>query len=91
LFVSIGGKVSLYQCEKCGCCENTALGCYWGRERKLCSECGTGKWHGEFDKVLLPKGQFVTNDEGNLAHRETGDTDFLKYALEPNADGIAAP
>ena len=74
--------MSLFQCEECGCRENTAVGCYWGRERKLCSECVTGKWHGEFPKVLLPKGQFITNDRGNLAHKETGDTDILKYALK---------
>lgn len=60
--------------------------------KKLCSECaptkyadGTpteyGKWHGRFPKVLLPMGQFVTNREGNLAHKDTGDTDFREYAL----------
>jgi hypothetical protein len=48
--------VSLYQCEHCGCCENTALGCYWSakvdpelfdwtgiedrRGKYLCSACG---------------------------------------------------
>lgn len=36
-----------------------------------------------FDKVMLPKGQFKTNSMGNLAHKETGDTDFRKYALKP--------
>lgn len=68
--------MSLYQCESCGACENTALGSYWDKERKLCSECATGKWHGRFPKTLLPKGMFVTDLKGNLAHRETGDTDF---------------
>ena len=42
--------MSLYQCEKCGAIENTALGFYhsrnmdiWPKEfegKKLCSECG---------------------------------------------------
>lgn len=48
--------MSLYQCEHCGCCENTALGCYWSakiepeifdwtdledrRGKYLCSACG---------------------------------------------------
>ncbi len=40
--------MSLYQCEECGCCENTALGWYHYTEhddpkykgRKLCSACG---------------------------------------------------
>jgi hypothetical protein len=47
--------VSLYQCERCGCCENTALGHYWAaghidhlfdwtgiedrKGLKLCSAC----------------------------------------------------
>lgn len=37
-------------CEKCGCIENTASGAYWGRDKKICSECETGKWHGIFKK-----------------------------------------
>ena len=42
--------MSLYQCEKCGCVENTAVGHFWARsiidwppeykDKKLCSECG---------------------------------------------------
>ena len=59
--------------------------------KKLCSECAPtkyadgaptkyGKWHGRFAKILLPMGQFVTNREGNLAHKESGDTDYRKYA-----------
>ena len=47
--------MSLYQCEKCGCIENTALGWYHCRNRmetnlppelvgkKLCSVCGPTK------------------------------------------------
>lgn len=99
--------MSLYQCEKCGCMENTALGHFWSRnlidwppefkDKKLCSECGPptfpksekptgyGKWHGRFEKLLLPHGMFVANAEGNLAHRHSGSTDVRKYALTPNA------
>jgi hypothetical protein len=100
--------MSLFQCEHCGCCENTALGRYWGagvhdeffdwvgiegREgKKLCSACGPsayrggeptrfGKWHGQFDRVFLPKGQFKTNQRSNLEHIATGDEDFRKFAL----------
>lgn len=76
--------MSLYQCEQCGAMENTALGSYWGEERKLCSECGPDrKWHGQFSKVLLPMGQFVTDRKGNLAHKDTGDTDVRKYEIKP--------
>lgn len=100
--------MSLFQCEVCGCCENTALSMqgfrdvadwfdYSGMEDRkgklLCSECGPsldsdgdpsgfGKWHGAFDKILLPLGEFKTNDDGNLEHIKTGDTNFRKFALK---------
>ncbi len=102
--------MSLFQCEQCGCCENTALsgqGCagyaesfydWTGFEdrkgKKLCSFCapthysdGTrtdfGVWHGRFDRVFLPMGQFRTARNGNLERIENGDQDFRKYSLEP--------
>lgn len=104
--------MSLFQCQHCGCCDNTALsaqGCdsfmmdlysWTGIEnrkgKKLCSACAPtryedrrptklGKWHDKFSRVFLPLGMFVTNHEGNLAHRETGDTHYRKYALEQSA------
>lgn len=44
----------LFECSKCHCVENTALGNYWmpkvDNEPVLCSECDTGTWHGEFEK-----------------------------------------
>ncbi|RLA20267.1 MAG: hypothetical protein DRQ62_10805 [Gammaproteobacteria bacterium] len=75
--------MSLYQCKLCGAKENTALGAYWGRDKdkQICSECDTGVWHGQFKKIILPKGMFVTNRQGNLEHKETGDTDILKYVI----------
>jgi hypothetical protein len=52
--------MSLYQCEHCGCCENTARGCYWSvkiepelfdwtgiedrRAKHLCSACGPARY-----------------------------------------------
>lgn len=52
--------MSLYRCTRCDAIENTATGGYWEqemaayqREEKvapLCSECFTGKWHGQFPK-----------------------------------------
>ena len=75
--------MSLYQCDKCGCLENTACGSYWGKDEALCSACaeptGTGKyaefgkWHGRFDRKYFSKGMYITNDEGNLEHKETGE------------------
>lgn len=82
------GYMSLFQCEKCGCCENTALCWYWERKVKkqelLCSACDPtiGEWHGEFDRTYLPHGEFETNSKGDLAHKKTGETDFKKYALK---------
>ena len=100
--------MSLFQCQQCGCCENTALagqGCNghaeklfdWSgiedrRGKKLCSACAPtkysdgkntryGQWHGRFPRVFLPMGMFRTNTNGNLAHVETGDEDYRKYAI----------
>lgn len=51
--------MSLYQCEHCGCCENTALGAYYSADmpenfdwsgmeerkgKRLCSACGPTKY-----------------------------------------------
>ena len=99
--------MSLFQCEVCGCCENTALaaqGFVWlarcfdwsyAPERegmRLCSACGPahyrdgkptkfGKWHGQFERLLLPVGMFKTNERGNLEHIDTGSEDCRQYAI----------
>ncbi|MGL4754613.1 MAG: hypothetical protein ACRCXB_19735 [Aeromonadaceae bacterium] len=100
--------MSLFQCENCGCCENTALSAQgfapmarlfdWSSApqlngKLLCSACGPthyndgsvtkyGKWHNAFPRVFLPKGMFITNRVGNLAHKETGEEDFRKYEIK---------
>lgn len=97
----------LFQCQYCGCAENTACsfqgirgteswfkwdGIEDRRGLLLCSACapptdsdgeptGLGVWHGMFDRVYLPKGQFITNREGNLEHRITKETNYKQYAL----------
>lgn len=40
----------------------------------LCSACDPKihEWHGMFDRLYLPKGEFKTNGEGNLEHIATG-------------------
>ena len=89
--------MSLYQCYECGCLENTALSNFWVRmadsEGKwrgvasqpwmLCSACEPRirKWHGEFDRIFLPKGEFHTNGQGNLEHTATGSTAVRDFAL----------
>lgn len=106
--------MSLFQCERCGCAENSAVA-YGGtkliadilnwdgmedrRGMMLCSACapaeyrhggksGLGVWHGTFSRVFLPMGMFVKNPQGNLAHRETGDINYHKYALIRADDGF---
>jgi hypothetical protein len=106
--------MSLYQCEECGCVENTALAMQPGTPTKwfdwtgiedrkgkhLCSACmphkysdGTtvskaGGWHGEFDRVFLPLGEFVTNERGNLAHKDTGEENYRPYIIRIDKVGV---
>lgn len=104
--------MSLFQCEHCGCAENTALTsghmkfmhqyfdftgieCRFGK--RLCSACTpkkmsdgeandeSGEWHGQFDRVYLPIGEFFTNAVGNLAHKATGDENYRKFAIKIEA------
>lgn len=89
--------MSLFQCYECGCCENTATCNFWSRMTgggkwrgvepqpwMLCSACDPeiGQWHDQFPRLYLPKGMFITNKRGNLAHRETGDENVKAYAIE---------
>lgn len=59
---------------------------------KICSACGPvkyktegptkyGKWHGQFDRVFLPIGEFHTNRVGNLEHTATGSERFRGFAI----------
>ena len=86
--------MSLFQCYECGCRENTATCNFWsnmdgnwrGVESQpwmLCSACdpSIGKWHDKFERRFLPKGMFVTNERGNLAHKETGEENTEAYAV----------
>jgi hypothetical protein len=59
--------VTLYACEQCTSVENTALGQYWGSDKKLCSECATGAWHGQFRKRLLKDTNYVVQADGTLS------------------------
>jgi hypothetical protein len=49
--------MSLFECCKCGCAEDTALCHYWSARLQniapICSACDPkiGKWHGEFARV----------------------------------------
>lgn len=94
--------MSLFQCYECGCLENTATCNFWSRipddgkwrgvparPWMLCSACDPdiGQWHDRFPRVYLPKGMFITNQRGNLAHIETGDENTSAYAIqEPRHD-----
>lgn len=126
--------MSLFQCDKCGCAENTSTaGGYHGRGLVMrdpvvlnsyrevlglkedepygyyCCVCNPewftlagaygigprpadptsyrrgedgGVWHGYFPRRFLPKGLFHTDEDGNLAHMETLETNYIKYELE---------
>jgi hypothetical protein len=64
--------VSLFECTRCHAVENTALAGagYWlnSAEGKpvLCSECVSGKWHGQFEKKLVGETRYVTVTDGPL-------------------------
>lgn len=49
----------------------------------LCSACDPdiGKWHDHFPRLFLPKGMFIMNNQGNLEHKDTGDTDVQAQAI----------
>ena len=119
--------MSLFQCDKCGCVENTACsdGGYMikyliTKERKpevyksykkvlglteedefgkYCCVCnpvwfadnrqyGIGEnpnkkeWHNKFERIFLPKGEWITNKVGNLEHKITGEQDYYKYVIK---------
>lgn len=84
--------MSLYQCDKCGCIENTATANFWFRNdkgsackgAKLCSACDPdiNKWHGQFKRMYLPRGQFVKDAQGNLEHKDTKESPYEKYVSD---------
>lgn len=97
--------MSVFQCDQCGCRDNTAGGSNYHIRRhnqewfgipdglKLCCACTpshtldgrlvderSGYWSSSFKRLFLPKGEFFTNNQGNLEHRETGllSSDFIE-------------
>jgi hypothetical protein len=88
--------MSLFQCEECGCRDNTSTSGYWFRNdegnpcqgRKLCAACDPtiGKWHGVFKRKYLSKGEFFTNAQGNLERKSTGQLCHEYLAEEQNND-----
>lgn len=132
--------MSIFQCNKCGCAENTALTrcyhCTLNREEEhpaitsyreivglkpgerfghYCSACcpvwftekgdygvgpnpkpsadkweGGGLWHGRWERMFLPLGEFETNQVGNLQRKGTTDDQVSKWAI-PVPPGIDGP
>lgn len=81
--------MSLFQCRECGCRENTACCLFWTSQfanggRNLCSACDPriNRWHGNFPRMFLPKGEFKTNAQGNLEHKATGRTDLEIFEIK---------
>jgi len=60
----------LFECSKCGCVENTALGEYWSsrydRVAPTCSECANGEWHGRFEKQTTEQAGYIHGETGYL-------------------------
>jgi len=62
--------MSYFQCDKCGCVEDTALCHYWSaRVRQtstLCSACDPtiAKWHGQFPRE--PARDWISDKRGLL-------------------------
>ena len=96
--------MAIFQCDRCGCRDNSACGGTYNTKRMnerlfegvkngeaLCVACTPsqyksgapynegGKWHNIFDRLFLPKGEFATDSQGNLVHKETG-MSCLEYA-----------
>ena len=81
--------MSLFQCDKCGCVENTALSNWaWNKyeeknPEELCSECdpSINKWHNQFPKLYLELGKWKTDKEGNLEHIESHRKDYWNCSI----------
>lgn len=66
---------------------------------RLCSACGPttyrdgsptkyGVWHKVFPRTYLPVGLFVTNQRGNLAHKDTGDEDYRPFIIRQDGNFV---
>ena len=69
----------LFECFRCHCVENTALGNYWSPKLDghpvLCSECETGTWHGRFKK--RPAAGHLIDQDGFLWSQNEVDKGLL--------------
>ena len=78
--------MSLFQCSKCGCVEDTALCRFWAaRVRQtpaMCSGCdpGVGKWHGEFPQESARN--WVSDKQGFLLWNKTDIEIWLGQPIE---------
>jgi hypothetical protein len=70
-------KISKYK-KEIGLSESDPLGNYCS----VCCPAGKKEWHGKFDRIYLPKGEFETAPNGNLRNKKTLDEDVRKYALK---------
>jgi hypothetical protein len=76
----------LFACTKCRCIENTACaaGGYWINKMQakdpLCSECMTGRWHGQFPKETAT-GMLLASD-GFLYSKEDAVRESKRFAVQ---------
>jgi hypothetical protein len=65
--------MSFFQCNECGCVEDTALCHYWSARLRqtpaLCSACDPkiGRWHGQFPREQAQ--EWITNERGPVCRK----------------------
>lgn len=70
----------LFKCSKCEAVENTALGDFWTNQiEPICSECETGKWHGEFPKINATEFGYYKDSDGFIYSPEEVDNNVWTY------------
>lgn len=63
-----GGRGYVNMPASCSACEEPGPD-YEGREK---INARPGKWHGEFKREFLKKGEYKTCERGDLVHKKTG-------------------
>ena len=70
----------LFKCYKCGVVENTALGDFWtNQDKPICSECETGKWHGQFPKINASESGYHKDEDGFIYAEDEVENNVWTY------------
>ncbi len=78
--------MSLFQCDACGCVENTAACHYWSRgvNPPRCSECDpeTAVWHNMFPKESAHDKGYKIGSDGFLYTQAEIDSGSLNWRMQ---------